>query len=253
MNPAEVAANSRAAPVIVMAYAGYGADQLRSALSVFPGLTCTSATGILPLCHSAVTAWQKIDGSAGNGLSPPAAASVKTFTAGLMTAILARYGGARWCEFTSAPPAAASTFARLYPQTLFLTVHRQADIVIRAILNGSRWGLAGPEFAPFVSASPESSVAALASYWATHTARLLEFERAHRGTCLRVRIEDVRETPKQALLDIGDFLSCHAIDVDAQPAEPPLSAPGLPLNQIPSALLSQLSDLHDALGYAAVK
>ncbi len=235
-----------------MAYAGYGTDRLRSVLSAFPGLTCTSGTGILSLCHNAVTAWQEIDGRPGNEIAPPAAASIKTFTAELVEAILGRHGGARWCEFTSAPPAVASTFARLYPRTLFLTVYRQADIVIRAILNGSRWGLAGSEFAPFVSANPGSSVAALAGYWAAHTAGLLEFEQAHRGACLRIRIEDVRTDPKQALLDIAGFLSCEARADDVPSAEPPLSTPGLPFGQIPPALLSRLNDLHEELGYPPV-
>jgi hypothetical protein len=39
--PAEAARNSRHAPVLVMAYAGAGADRLRSVLSAFPELACT--------------------------------------------------------------------------------------------------------------------------------------------------------------------------------------------------------------------
>jgi hypothetical protein len=261
MNPADTAVNSRAAPVIVMAYAGSGADQLRAALSAFPGLTCTSGTGIVPLCHNAIATWRAVDGRTEEGFSPFAAASVRALTAGLTTAILARDGGNRWCEFISAPPAAARTFARLYPGTLFLIVHRRADAVIRAILDANRWGLAGPEFAPFLSAHPGSTVAALAGYWVTHTAPLLEFEQAHRGSCLRVRIEDVRADTEQALLDIGGFLSLDSRDAAPRlpavqdgdsSAEPVLPAAGLPFAQIPAVLLAQLNDLHRRLGYPPV-
>jgi len=217
----------------------------------------------VPLCHNAIATWQAVDGRAGEGLPPVAAASVRALTAGLTTAILARDGGNRWCEFTSAPPAAARTFARLYPGTRFLIVHRRADDVIRAILGANRWGLAGPEFAPFVSAHPGSTVAALAGYWAAYTARLLEFEQAQRGSCLRVRIEDVRADAERALLDIGGFLSLSPDGRDAAPwllhdkdrdgpNGPVLPVPEIPPAQLPAALLVQLNELHHRLGYPPV-
>jgi hypothetical protein len=117
-----------------------------------------------------------------------------------LTAIPARGGGGRWCELISAPPAAAAAFARLYPQARFLTVHRQADAAVPAILDANRWGLSGPEFAPFVPAHPASTPAALASYWAARTSQQLEFEQQHPGSCQRVRIEDLTADPAQATL-----------------------------------------------------
>ena len=42
-----------------------------------------------------------------------------------------------------------------------------------------------------MAAHPASSLAALASYWVTHTAQQLDFEQAHHQSCLRVRIEDL--------------------------------------------------------------
>lgn len=136
--PADVVQNPRAAPVIVLTYTGSGADQSRPVLSAFPKLTCTSGTGILPLCHHAVTAWQAVDGRADGGFSPLAAASVRALSAGLVTAILARDGGNRWCEFALAPQSAAETFVHLYPQTRFLIVHRRAEAVMRAVLDANR-------------------------------------------------------------------------------------------------------------------
>lgn len=115
MNPADTRVSSPAAPVMVMAYTGSGADRLRSELSAFPALTCTSGMGILPLCHNAVTAWQEVDGRAREGFSPLAAASVWALAGGLVTAILARDGGTRWCEFTSAPPANHHLMTRRRP------------------------------------------------------------------------------------------------------------------------------------------
>lgn len=256
---AEAPSSSRNAPVIVMTYTGSGADRLRSALSAFPELACTERTGILPLCHHAVTAWQAADGGTAGGLAPLAASSVRALCSTLVTAILARTGGRRWCEFTSAPPAAAQTFARLYPQARFLIAYRRADTMMRAVIGSSRWGLEGPEFAPFVSAYPANPPAALADYWATCTAQQLEFEQAHPGICRRLRIEDLAASPAQALPGIKGFLALDEADMspwhaqdddrDVQPGEP---AGGLPFDRIPASLLSQVNDLHRSLGYRPV-
>lgn len=259
--PAAAAQSAQAAAVIVMAYTGSGANRLRSAMSAFPGLTCTGRTGILPLCHTAVTTWQTVDDRDGERFSSLGAASARTLITGLVTAILARNGGSRWCEFTTAPHAAGQTFARLYPQTRFLIVHRRADTVVRTILDASRWGLAGPEFAPFVAAHPASSLAALTSYWATHTVQQLDFEQAHPQSCLRVRIEDLITNSAQTLRDISDFLCLGAAapspwlvpeEPGNQPADADSPATGIPLNLIPAPLLAQLNDLHDKLGYPPI-
>jgi hypothetical protein len=246
-------------PAVVMAYTGSGADRLRSVLAAFPRLTCTAGTGILPLCHHAATTWQLVDGMADGELSPLAVTSVRQLTSVLITAILARGGGSRWCEFAAAPPAAAENFARIYPQTQFLVVHRRADVVIRAITGASRWGLAGPEFAPFVAASPSSTIAALASYWATHTTEQLEFEQAHPRSCLRVRIEDLRADAARAVQDVSKFLALETPDVlswlpgdeTGDPADVAAStaASRIPREQIPPGLLAQLDELHRVLGY----
>lgn len=259
--PAEAARNSPSAPIIVMAYAGSGADQLLSVLSGFRELACTQRTGILPLCHHAVTTWQTVDGGAGGGVSPLAAASLRALSAGLMTAVLARQGGGRWCEFTSGASAAAQSFARICPQARFLVAHCRADTVVRAIIGSSRWGLEGQEFAPYVSVHPASPVAALASYWAAHTAGLLEFEEAHPDKCHRVRVEDLTADAAQALLGISDFLA-----LDGRAMSPSLtrdddrnwqardSAPatGLPIDRIPASLLARVNELHRSLGYSPV-
>jgi hypothetical protein len=254
---------TRNAPVIVMGYTGSGSGRLWPALSEFAELACTQGTGILPLCHQAVVAWQTVDDRDRETISPLAAASVRALCAGLVTAILAREGRSRWCEFTSAPPAAARMFARLYPGARFLIVHRRADTMTRAIISSSRWGLEGREFAPFVSAHPASPVAALASYWATHTAQQIEFEQAHPGACHRVRVEDLTGNAAQALREISDFLAVDSVrvspsftrdyEVDREgDVSAPSVAPGLPHDRIPAPLLTQVNDLHNSLGYPPV-
>lgn len=145
-------------------------------------------------------------------------------------------------------PLQAAEFQCAVPQRLlarFLIVYRRADTTMRAVAGSSRWGLEGPEFAPFVSAHPANPVAALASYWATHTAQQLEFEHAHPQICHRVPIEDLTGNTDQALPDISDFLALEGALVsplgwDRQPdIGVPDAAPRLPIDRIPASLLAQ--------------
>jgi hypothetical protein len=253
------------APVIILAYTGSGAEEARAALSAFPELVSTSGTGIVPLCHQAATAWQAVDGGTDCDLSRLGAASVRGLGIGLVTAILAREAGNRWCEVTMAPPDAAQTFGRLFPRTRFLAVHRRAETFLRSVLDANPWGLTGVEFAPFLSAYPANTTAALAAYWATHTSALLEFEQAHARSCLRVRIEDLHTNSQQAMAGISGFLELGtapavlpATGHDAEADEPagngsPSAVPAaIPAAQIPPSLLAQLNSLHHRLGYPPV-
>lgn len=259
----ESTATVRNAPVIVLGYSGSGADRLSSLLSGFPELACTQGTGILPLCHQSVSAWQVVDGRGGPGIPPLASASVRSLCGGMMTVILARSGGTRWCEFTNAPPAAAQTFARLYPGTRFLVVYARADTMTRTIIGSGRWGLEGQEFAHFVSAHPESPVAALARYWATRTAWQLEFEEANPGICYRVHADDLVSGTARIFPEIRNFLDLGngyaslsfsgddpGIESDALEVAP--GDHGLPLDRIPEPLLARVNELHRILGYSPV-
>jgi hypothetical protein len=259
--PADAARDSRTAPVIVLAYAGSGVDQLRSLLDRFAGLTCTTGTGIVPLVHQALATWRVVDRRPGHPSSPLGIASVRTFSAGLITAIMARDGGRRWCEFSSAPPVTAQAFAHVYPQARFLIVHRRSDAVVRDLIDANRWGLSGPEFAPFVSAYPASTVAALISYWIARTTQQIEFRQAHPGSCLPIRTEDLGGDPAEVILNISEFISAAPVAdpswlTDAQDSGRPAGqvpcSERFPLDQIPAPLLERLNELHRELGYAPI-
>jgi hypothetical protein len=106
-------------------------------------------------------------------------------------------------------------------------------------------------------------VAAVAGYWATHTADQLEFERANPEACHRVRTEDLAGNAARVLLQISDFL---ALGGESQPPPrtldddwdghastgAPVAPPVLPLDRIPGPLLARVNDLHHSLGYPPV-
>ena len=246
-----------------MAYAGSGAARLRSAMSAFPGLTCTGGTGILPLCHTALTTWQTVDGRDGTrGSHRSVPRPARTLSTALVTTILARDGGGRWCEFTTAPQAAAQTFAQLYPQTRFLIVHRRADTMVRAILGASRLG---PDRARIraVRGGPPGKLPGGPGqgYWVTRTTQQLDFEQAHHQSCLRVRIEDLTANSAQTLRGISAFLDLDGDDLPpsftddddrSRPAEGVAPPTGLPLDRIPPSLLERVNELHRSLDYPPV-
>jgi len=232
-------------------------------LSATGELTCTSGTGVLPLCDQAAQVWRRIEnGSAWAGkLSTLAARSIRASITPLIVQMLASTGKQRWCEYAVPAREAAEAFLDLFPGTRFVCLHREASQVIRVALARSPWGLAGPAYRPFIAAQPGSTISALAAYWAAHTEALLAFEGDHPEACLRVRFEDLPGTLGTAPDVLASFLGLAAAreprpfnladdDVPAPGADGPAPvAP--PLEQLPSALLAQVNDLLGRLGYPA--
>jgi hypothetical protein len=66
----------------------------------------------------------------------------------------------------------------------------------------------GPEYAPFVSAYPASSIAALAAYWAAHTRELIALEQSRPARCRRVRYEDLKTASDDQAAAILALLRC---------------------------------------------
>jgi hypothetical protein len=261
---AAVSGPGQVAPVIILGYPRSGAAQVLSLLSDSTTLACTSGTGLLPLCEQAAAVWRRAeDKDADSGqISALAAASIRAMAGAMVTQILARVGRNRWCEFAVAADEAAVTFLRLYPAARFVCVHRCFSDVARAAIQASPWGLAGPAYAPFLAVYPGNMLAALATWWAVRTSALLAFEHDHPRECLRIRYEDlaadqsatvsamvsflgITGTANQAVLHPGDLPAAGTTE------EPAGSGPELaiPVGLLPPALLAQVNDLLERLGY----
>jgi hypothetical protein len=245
----------RNAPVIVLTYEYSGAERLRSLLSADLGLECTTGTGILPLCDQAAVMWRRVEGRA---LSPLADKYIRAMAANAITFMLARGGGRRWCEFAFAQPSAAETFMRLFPGTKVLCLHRACPDVIHAALHETQWGLSNPALAPFTTAYPASTVAALAAYWAAHAEQLIAFEDSHAEACRRIRYEDLVTRPTKEADAVLHFLGAERestappwTEVDAA-TDPRGRGAGLPANRIPSPLLARVNALMSRLGYPLI-
>lgn len=245
----------RWAPVIVLTYPYAGAGRLWSLLASHPALACTFGTGVLPLCEQAADAWRGADRS--ERMSPLAAASTRALITSIITAILARQGKRRWCEFATAPPPLAEAFLQLYPGTRFMCLYRDCAEVMLSALHASPWGLEGPEFAPFTVAYPVSAAAALTAFWVAHTEALLEFEGSHPDACHRVRYEDLAEGAH--VNRIYEFLGLEPVDADIASAavlddvgvqaDSVMQRSLFPAKQLPAQLLGHANTLANKLAY----
>jgi hypothetical protein len=250
--------------VVVLTYGHAGAHRLQVLLADQPELACTSGTGLLATCEQAATAWRQAERRPARPLSGLATASIRALASGMIATITARAGRPRWCETAAATPAAADTFLRLFPATRFLCLHRACPDVAYAVLQASPWGLSGPAFASSTAAHPASTAAALAAWWAGHTAPMLAFQQDHPGACLRIRYEDLAAGASQTERDIRAFLNLHGpvTQLPELPDDPGqkltgADAPGcgadFPASQLPAPLLAHVNRLHARLGYPTLQ
>jgi Sulfotransferase family len=241
--------------IIILAYPHTGGERLSSLLARQPDLACTNGTGILPLCEQAAAAWRAVDGRSAGPPSRLAETSTRVLVTSMITALLARQGKRRWCEIAAASPDTAGIFLRLFPATRIVCLHRACPDFVRAAVHASPWGLAGPAYAPFTSAYPASTTAALTAYWAARTTSLLAFEQAHPGAAHRVRYEDLAAGSSSCLPDLGlqDPGRALAAWRHDEVADPGRSAAGpdadFPAGQVPAPLLEQANRLMEQLGY----
>jgi Sulfotransferase family len=241
-------------PVIVLTYAYSGAELLQSVLSRHPDLACTSATGLLPLCEQAAETWRVIEAQPEGPPSALAARSIRGTVTAMVTSVLSWHGKRRWCETATASPAYVETFLQLFPGTRVLCLYRSCPDVIQAALRASHWGLAGDAFAPYTSAHPASTVAALTAYWTARAGQLLAFERAQPSCARRVRYEDLGAGPRD---DLWAFLGMSGPDpggrgradtTTSSQASPRQWLP-FPADQVPPGLLRRANELMQELGY----
>ena len=249
-------------PVVVLSYAHAGSEALIRLLSTSPSLVCTSATGLLPLCHSAARVWQQVEGNSGTA-STLATTSVRNLAGTLATALKSKTGAIRWCETAYASAEAAETFLRIFPRTTFFLVHRSLPGVLAEAAENYPWGLGGSPFWPYTAPYPGNDAAAIAAYWAECTDRLLGFEAANPDAGLRLRHEDLAQDARRVAPlvfarlglpgttpnpnDPGDRRDA----ADRGAAEPgrSVNGPRIPTDRLPPQLLAKVRELHAKLDY----
>ena len=99
------------APIIILSYACSGAGLLSKAMSASSALSCAQGTGVVPLCHSALATWQRVEDRPG-GSSALAIKSVRALIGAMLAITYSSAGTTRWCETSYAPAARRISVAR---------------------------------------------------------------------------------------------------------------------------------------------
>lgn len=247
-------------PIIVLSYAHAGSEALTRLLSTSPSVVCTSATGLLPLCHSTARVWQQVEGHSGTA-SALATTSIRNLADMLATALKSRTGATRWCETAYASAEAAETFLRIYPRATFFLVHRSLAGVLAEAAEKYPWGLGGSPFWPYAAQYPGNDAATIAAYWAECTDRLLGFEATNPDVSTRIRHEDLASDSHRVAPHIFARLGLPGSAPNAQADPRDDAGPGvgesgkavgglqIPTARLPPPLLAKIRELHAKLDY----
>lgn len=205
-------ASSLDAPVIVLTAARSGSTLLRTLLDAHPDLACPPETNLVKVAAQLTSIFHLL-GEADSPQTCTTAVQQKirdVFTA-VFADYLARRGKRRWCDKSLGTAPVAEWFAGLYPEAKFICLYRHCMDVVHSGLDASPWGLTGYGFEQFAGRLGGNNVSALAAYWADHTSRILQFERANGSRCYRVHYEGLVSEPERIAAGIFDFLGVEQV------------------------------------------
>jgi hypothetical protein len=244
-------------PVIVVGSAQSGLALLRRALTAGGSVTWIDAPALVHLGHHIARTWAMADGRA-NGAPALARTAASSLLQVLIAGRLAADGRGTWSATTVPQPRdGLEFFVGMVPAARFVCLHRRCDAVVRSVLAAHPWGIeAGIGFDKFVMQHPLSPAAAVAEYWAAHTAALTGFEAAHPDRCLRVRYEDMLADPAAASSLLRRFTGTQVdIAVDGASAQSVNGTAGMPPapDLVPAELMTRVNDLMTGLGYPALE
>ncbi|HUN37500.1 MAG TPA: sulfotransferase [Trebonia sp.] len=247
-------------PVAVLTYEQSGLDALRQLLDSHPDLACLAEGRIPGLCKRIFETWQEVERPGQRGPSSLALAQTRVMINTVLTPILAARGKLRWCDASAGSAPSAEFFDRVFPEARYICLHRSCTDVIYDAIKSNPWGITAGTFSFFAMAHAGNNVAALANYWATQTAAMLDFEETHPDRCWRVHYEDFAADPKATAGDLFSFLDCPDYPALATlglfaPMELGAGAGGekVPVEVLPAHLRIRVNDLLNRLGYPPIR
>ncbi|HWG15591.1 MAG TPA: sulfotransferase [Streptosporangiaceae bacterium] len=276
-------AGACADPIFVLCACRSGSTLLRFLLDAHPDLACPPETELAAVCTQLAAVWSLLEGAdlpKGQGDNAPAIpgsviAGLRHTTDLMIGPYLARRGKKRYCDKSLGSARHVSLLLRMYPQARFLSLYRHPMDLIASGLEACPWGLNSYGFEHYVGSSPGNSVAALARYWADHTAAILAVEERYGARCHRVRYEDLVDAPDLVAGEIFRFAGLPPVpDISARAFTHERERFGrsdfkiwstsritvgsvgrgwsIPAPLIPAQLLTVVNDLAGKLGYRQV-
>ena len=201
-------------PIFVVCGARSGSTLLRRLLDGHPDIACPAETDFAVLmeafAHTArVLAGPENTGQESTGPEDAAAAllaEARGVVDGLAGRYLERVGKSRWCDKSLSNVLHLEALAAAWPEARFILLHRHVMDFIASALDAQPWGLSEYGFGSYAAENSGDSLNALTAYWLDCAWRMLAFEQYHRERCLRLRYEDLVDTPERELARLWTFL-----------------------------------------------
>jgi hypothetical protein len=239
-------------PIIVLTFAHSGSEVLTELLSRSAAVSCTARTGLLPMCESVASTWRQVERRP--ELTALAVSSIRALVTSMTIARTAHSGAQRWCETAISGTGPASTFLKVFPQASFICLHRRCEAAISSAARRYARQAGRTQLWPTASAEAGDGLTAACAHWAESTRALLDFQRAHPESSLRLRREDLDADGAAQLGRLWPFLGLTdpgaRIRRESESASDRLPpAPDFPGRRLPPPLREAINELHAELGY----
>jgi len=188
-------------------------------------------------------------------------------------------GKSRWCDKSLGSAHHADLLHRVYPNARFICLFRECTDTMASVIEACVWGYNAFGVEPYIRATPDNVIFALASWWADITEALLATLRAYPSLAIRLHYEDVvtdtRHTIQQLLENLelpwsemcvdpahvfaeaalfddpgGDYKILYAKDFSHQSIGRGWTIPIT--SAIPRELTERINSLNAALGYPEI-
>lgn len=202
---------------LIVGAARSGTTLLRLLLDHHPEIGCPPEAGIPSLIEHLGRVWWTVvceeptpreEGF--SGLPETAKEHIRQTLRGPVRHYCAPNGKRLYCDKSLDSVHHLELVRELFPDVRCVLLFRHVMDTVASGVEASTWGFQAYGYTPFVQASPENFVAALANYWVGHVDAALRWEQAHPELCHRVRYEDLVRHPERTIQGICQFLGVAA-------------------------------------------
>jgi hypothetical protein len=224
-------ASSRASPVqlaVILGAARSGTTLLRALLDAHPEIGCPAEAGLPGFIGGTRRLWQTVCASdmatAGRGDAMPpkseegpvqlqalplpeeAETEIRRAAQSVMAYYCGPHGKRVYCDKSLDAVHHLPAVHAAFPDCRYIVLVRHVMDTIASGLEASPWGFNAFGYMPFVQASPDNIVLALARYWEMQVSGAVGWMEKHGDQCHRVTYEVLVNDPTKALADICRFL-----------------------------------------------
>jgi hypothetical protein len=290
-------ADSPATPVqlaVILGAARSGTTLLRALLDAHPEIGCPAEAGLPGLIGGTRRVWQTVCASdmatAGQvDTAPPkpedgpvqlqvlplpgeAEAEIRRTAQSVMAYYCGSHGKRVYCDKSLDAVHHLPAVHAAFPDCRYIVIVRHVMDTIASGLEASPWGFNAFGYMPFVQASPDNTVLALARYWEMQVSCAVGWMEKHGDQCYRVTYEGLVNDPSEALAGICRFLGVGhepRVLADALERVSAFAGPGdyklpftreihsrsighgkrVPVGLIPPPLVERLNELLAVFGY----